>query len=91
MPMYAESETLNLEFKNLCAVLAVKETNTDIAKLKSIKVKSDKALSGAFSFSENKSVLSDTSDNSKTVVLNSESSLMLDETGTTFYFSLYRR
>lgn len=88
MPMYAESATTELTFKNLCAVLAVKVTSADITILKSIKVKSDKALNGAFTVSGNKAVLTDASDNSKTVVLNSETPLTLDETGTTFYIAI---
>lgn len=88
MPMYAESTTTELTFKNLCAVLAVKVTSADITTLKSIKVKSDKALSGAFTVSENKAVLTDASDNNNTVVLNSETPLTLDETGTTFYIAI---
>lgn len=88
MPMYAESETEEFEFKNLCAVLAVKVTSADITTLKSIKVKADKALSGAFTVSENKAVLTDASDNTKTVELVSESALTLNETGTTFYIAI---
>lgn len=88
MPMYAESETEEFEFKNLCAVLAVKVTSADITTLKSIKVKADKALSGVFTVSENKAVLTDASDNTKTVELVSESALTLNETGTTFYIAI---
>ncbi len=88
MPMYAESETEEFEFKNICAVLAVKVTSADITTLKSIKVKADKALSGVFTVSENKAVLTDASDNTKTVELVSESALTLNETGTTFYIAI---
>ena len=88
MPMYAESETEEFEFKNICAVLAVKVTSADVTTLKSIKVKADKALCGAFTVSENKAVLTDASDNTKTVELVSESALTLNETGTTFYIAI---
>ena len=88
MPMYAESETEEFEFKNLCAVLAVKVTSADVTTLKSIKVKADKALSGVFTVSENKAVLTDASDNTKTVELVSETALTLNETGTTFYIAI---
>ncbi len=88
MPMYATSTTTSLEFKNLCAVLAVKVTSEDITTLKSIKVKSDKALSGAFTVSENKAVLTNANDNSKTVELVSETPLSLDAEGTTFYIAI---
>ena len=88
MPMYAESTTTEFTFKNLCAVLAVKVTSADITTLKSIRVKADKALSGAFTVSESKAVLSDPSDNTKTVELVSSSALTLDATGTTFYIAI---
>lgn len=88
MPMYATSTTTSLEFKNLCALLAVKVTSADIATLKSIKVKTDKALSGAFTVSENKAVLTNANDNSKTVELVSSTPLNLDAEGTTFYIAI---
>lgn len=88
MPMYAESNGTNLEFKNICTVLAVKVTSADIATLKSIKVASDKAMYGAFSISDNKAVLTDASDKDKTVELVSEDALTLDAAGTTFYIAI---
>lgn len=88
MPMYAESTTTELSFKNICAVLAIKVTSADITHLKSIMVKSDKAMSGAFTISGNKAVLTDDSDNTKTVELVSSTTLCLDEEGTTFYIAI---
>ena len=88
MPMYAESATTDFTFKNLCAVLAVTVTSDDIATLKSIKVKADKALSGAFTVSGDKAVLTNASDNTNTVELVSSSALTLDATGTTFYIAI---
>lgn len=88
IPMYAESNGTNLEFKNICTVLAVKVTSADIATLKSIKVASDKAMYGAFSISGNKAVLTDASDKDKTVELVSEDALTLDAAGTTFYIAI---
>ena len=87
-PMYAESETQTLLFKNICAVLAIKVTSEDITSLKSIKVKSDKAMYGTFTVTDNKAVLSDDSDASKAVTLESASALTLDATGTTFYIAI---
>ena len=54
MPMYAESSTMDLSFKNLCAVLAITVDNdnlvsTSTTSLKAIKIKSDKRMHGAFS------------------------------------------
>ena len=87
-PMYAESETQTLSFKNICAVLAIKVTSEDITSLKSIKVKSDKAMYGTFTVTNNKAVLSNDSDASKAVTLESASALTLDATGTTFYIAI---
>ena len=54
MPMYAESSSLDLSFKNLCAVLAITVNKSNLVSttttsLKSIKVSSDKRMNGAFS------------------------------------------
>lgn len=87
-PMYAESETQTLSFKNICAVLAIKVTSEDITTLKSIKVKSDKAMYGTFTVTDNKAVLSDATDASKAVTLESASLLTLDASGTTFYIAI---
>lgn len=46
MPMYAESETTSLEFKNLCGVLAITVPSTEMTSVKSITVTSDKQLNG---------------------------------------------
>lgn len=83
MPMYATSTTTELQFKNLCAVLAVKVKSADIATLKSIKVVSDKKMNGSFTVSDNKAVVGD--DGTNVVVLNSPEALPLTEEGTTFY------
>ena len=88
MPMYATSTTTDLQFYNLCALLAVKVTSADITTLKSIKVKTDKALSGAFTVSGNTAVLTNANDNTKTVELVSATPLSLDAEGTTFYIAI---
>ena len=86
MPMYASSTTTALEFKNLCAVLAVKVTSADIETLKSIKVASDKVMSGSFTVTDNKAVMG--TDGSNVVVLESASALTLTSEGTTFYIAI---
>ena len=87
MPMYAESTTSELEFKNLCSVLTIKVTSEDIATLKSIKVASDKVMSGTFTIgSDGQAVMSE--DGKKTVVLESSTALSLDEDGTVFYIAI---
>lgn len=53
MPMYAYSETTNLQFKNLCAVLKITVTSDWIDKVKKIRVSSaNYAISGAFTVDE---------------------------------------
>ena len=50
-PMYAESETTNLSFKNICSVLAITVDAGDLpaeGKVKKIKVRSDKQMYGTF-------------------------------------------
>ncbi len=86
MPMYAESTNTTLEFKNLCAILAVKVTSDDIATLKSIKVKADQKLNGSFTVSDNKAVIG--SDGTNELVLASSESLTLSSEGTTFYIAI---
>lgn len=88
IPMSAKSTTSDLQFINICALIAVKVTSEDIAVLKSIKVKSDKALCGEFHVRANEAHLVDESDNSKTVELVSETALTLDAEGTVFYIAL---
>lgn len=83
MPMYATSKTTELQFKNLCAVLAVKVTSAEIHTLKSIKVVSDKKMNGSFTVSDNKAVVGN--DGTNVVVLNSPDALPLSDEGTTFY------
>lgn len=86
MPMYATSTTTSLEFKNLCAVLAIKVTSEDIATLKSIKVASDKKMNGSFTVSEGKAVLGASGSNE--VVLECTEALALDAAGTTFHIAI---
>lgn len=88
MPMYAYSETTELTFKNICAVLAIKVTSDDIAQLKSIKVSSDKAMYGEISIVDNVAVLKSSTDATKAVELVCNTAVELNTDGTTFYISI---
>ena len=77
MPMYASSTTNELEFKNLCAVLAITITRDDIKTLKSIKVASDKVMNGSFSVADNRAVMG--TDGTNAVVLKSYDAITLGE------------
>ena len=87
MPMYASSTTTELQFYNLCAVLAIKITSADIATLKSIKVASDQVMNGKFIVTDNKAVIND-DEATNAVVLESSTAITLDGTGTTFYIAI---
>ena len=86
MPMYASSTTTDLQFYNLCAVLAIKVTSADITTLKSIKVASDKVMNGSFTVTDNKAVMGTGGTNA--VVLSSATALTLTSEGTTFYIAI---
>ncbi len=47
MPMYAESTTTSLSFKNICGVLAITVPSTQMSYVTSIEVYSDKQMNGA--------------------------------------------
>ena len=48
MPMYAQSSTTSLPFKNLCGVLAITVNGTDFTSVEKIEVFSDKQMNGEF-------------------------------------------
>lgn len=48
MPMYAESSTTDLNFKNICAVLAITIPESQISTVNSIEVSSNEQINGAF-------------------------------------------
>ena len=48
MPMYAESSSLDLSFKNLCGVLAITVNGSDFTSVEKIEVSSDKQMNGEF-------------------------------------------
>lgn len=96
MPMYAESSSLDLSFKNLCAVLAITVNKSNLVSttttsLKSIKVSSDKRMHGAFS-ATSAGVLSFTSqadpaDADKSVALTMTDAVDISA-GKTFYIAI---
>lgn len=90
MPMYAASETEELHFKNLCTVLAIKITNADIARVKSIKVTSDKAMCGAFTVQADKAVLINSTPTAETraVVMECAEAVELDDAGIIFHIAI---
>jgi len=89
MPMYAESTTTTLAFKNICAVLAIKVTSADMATVKKIVVKSDKALCGPFTVSENTAVPSGSVDKFNSVLLDcGTDGVSTTAEGTVFYIAI---
>lgn len=87
MPMYASSETTDLQFKNLCGVLKITVNDEDLASVKSITVSSANcATSGAFTVNaENAAELSNPSDASKSVTVTYNTAVETDAEGKVFY------
>lgn len=88
--MYAESTTEELEFKNICTVLAVSVSNADIDQVKAIKVASTtKALSGAFTVaSDGTMTMTAPDDASKTVTLTCETAVSMTSAEKVFYIAI---
>ncbi len=94
MPMHASSDNTDLQFKNICSVLAINVTNKSISTLKSIKVESDSPVSGDYqTYTEDKTSAIPPYPGEGTtynyVELVSETPVSLDATGTTFYIAIY--
>lgn len=91
MPMYAENSTTDLNFKNICAVLAISISNEDINQIVSIKVVSDQQMNGAFTcnadgtlaFSSPSSDLAD-----RTINLNCSSAIEMTSSAKIFYIAI---
>lgn len=84
VPMVAVSETKELQFKNICAVLAVKVASGTV---KAIKVMADKKnLSGDFTLDPSTSAITATTTGSNTVVLDCGEGVSADNT--TFYIAI---
>lgn len=90
MPMYAESTTEELEFKNICTVLAVSVSNADIDQVKAIKVASTtKALSGAFTVaSDGTMTMTAPDDANKTVTLTFATAVPMTSEEKVFYIAI---
>ena len=88
-PMYAESATNQLAFKNLCGALRLilREANTNIT---SISVTANTAICGdyAVNYVDDVPYLSYTGNGSNTVTMNFSTPLSIGDTGRYFYFAL---
>lgn len=88
MPMYAESTTTTLPFKNLCGVLAITVPASEMSEVSSIVVSSDKQMNGAISSITDAGVLTFASatltDAEKKVTLTASSAVTIT-TSVTFY------
>lgn len=87
MPMYAQSSTSELNFKNLCGVLKISVNNVQFSKVQSIRVSSaNKALSGKFTVdSNNSAVLTNASAIANNITIMYTEAVPTTEEGTSFY------
>lgn len=90
MPMYAHSESTNLQFKNLCGVLKVIVKNDRLSEVKGIRVSSaNKATSGAFTVnSDNAAVLTNPTNPANTVTVTYTEAVPTTAEGTVFYVAI---
>lgn len=90
VPMFATSTTTSLEFRNICAVLAITVKSADFPTVRSIRVSSSNlALSGAFSVSGGQTaVLSSPSVIANTVTLSCSTPVSTDAGGTLFNIAI---
>lgn len=82
MPMYAESSTTSLKFKNIFAVLKISVSSS--VNVKSLAVSSDMYMNGTFTLSDNVASIVSGSDASKTTTLSCASAVA----GTDFYIPI---
>ena len=89
MPMYAESTTTSLSFKNICGVLAITVPQSEMTSVQSIVVSSDKQMNGEISSITDEGVLTfasaTLSDAHKKVTLTATSPIDIPAEGKTFY------
>ena len=89
MPMYAESTTTSLSFKNICGVLAITVPQSEMTSVQSIIVSSDKQMNGEISSITAEGVLTfataTLSDAHKKVTLTATSPIDIPAEGKTFY------
>ena len=89
MPMYAQSTSKNLQFKNLCGILKVVVKNDIMTSVRSIKISSANcALSGAFTVTDNKAVLTSPSATANTLTINYTEAVPTTSEGTVFYIPI---
>ena len=88
-PMYAESNTTDLQFHNICAMLELKVKGQGTVKEIVVMATDGKLLSGAFKFPEGKTYAEVLSGGSNIVTLNCGDGVPINnETATTFYIAL---
>ena len=83
-PMYAESSTESLSFKNICGVLCLSLKGTD--KVKSISVTANEPICGAFTMTD--ATTGSLTGTGKTVVLNCGEAQLSESVATDFYIYL---
>lgn len=89
MPMYAQSTTKDLAFKNLCGVLKITVKSSEIDKVKSIRISSQsRALSGKFTVRDNAAVLTDRLTIANTLEVIYDTAVPLDAEGKVFYIAV---
>lgn len=91
MPMYAESSSTTLEFKNLCGVLKITvKKDANITAVKSINISSkNKATSGEFTINaEGAAVLTNPDEKTNTVTVAYQNAVAVTDAGTTFYVAV---
>lgn len=90
MPMYAHSESTDLQFKNLCGVLKVIVKNSQMARVKHITVSSSNhAMSGAFAVdANNAAILLNPTETSLTKTVNYTNAVETSAEGTVFYVAI---
>lgn len=92
-PMYAESTTTSLSFRNICAVLAVKVRKSDMELVRRIRVSSSNcATSGVFTIQSTdkgyKAVLTNASATASTVILDCGDGVTTSTDGTVFHIAI---
>lgn len=90
MPMYAHSESTDLQFKNLCGVLKVIVKNSQMARVKHITVSSSNhAMSGDFAVdANNAAILLNPTETSLTKTVNYTNAVETSAEGTVFYVAI---
>lgn len=89
MPMYAQSNTTDLKFKNLCGVLKIAVKKETIESVKSIRISSsNKAISGAFTVVNNTAELESPNTIANTVSVTYTDAVTISDEGTVFYVAI---